>query len=256
MMIDQTRYNGCVVLAVAGGLDGEGAAHLRLAVTKALAEQPRAIICDLTGLAGGTGGLNVFLVVADMMNQWPETAIAIACPHRRLVERLSRIRIDTRIPIRHSVDQAIADLGHRPMIMMELLHLLPGGNAAGLARHFVADACRQWDASPFLADALIVVSELVDNALQHGDGEPLDVRVSLSRLGLRISVRDTAWSSPQPTHQTGQISGIRILAHLSKSWGVLPTQTGGKIVWCLLRHPDDPRRGRVMSIPRSDDRVG
>jgi anti-sigma regulatory factor (Ser/Thr protein kinase) len=256
MMIDQKRYNGCVVLAVAGGLDGEGAAHLRLAVTKALAEQPRAIICDLARLPRGTGGLNVFLVIADVMNLWPETAIAIACPDRRLIERLSRIRVNTRIPIHSSVEQAIADLGHRPMIMMELLHLPPGGDAAALARHFVADACRQWDASPFLPDALIVVSELVDNALQHGDGEPIDVRVSLSGMGLRISVRDTAPSSPQPTHQTGQISGIRVLAHISKSWGVLPTQTGGKIVWCLLRHPDDPRRNQMMPIPRSDDRVG
>jgi anti-sigma regulatory factor (Ser/Thr protein kinase) len=240
MMIDQTRYNGCIVLAVAGGLDGEGAAHLRLAVTKALAEQPRAIICDLSGLARGTGGLNVFLVIADMMSVWPETAIAIACPDRQLVERLSRIRVDTRIPTHRSVDQAIADLGHRPMIMMELLHLMLGGNAVGLARHFVADACRQWDASPFLPDALIVVSELVGNALQHGDGEPIDVRVSLSRMGLRVSVTDTAPPSSLPTHQTGQITGIRVLAQLSKSWGVLPTQSGGKIVWCLLHNPDDP----------------
>jgi signal transduction histidine kinase len=254
-MIDQTRYDGCVVLAVSGGLEGEAAAHLRLAVTKALAEQPRAIICDLARLARGTGGLTIFLVIADIMNVWPETAIAIACPDRQLVERLSRIRIEARIPVHRSVDEAIADLGHRPMIMMELLHVMPGGDAAGLARHFVADACQQWDASPFLPDALIVVSELVDNACQHGDGEPIDVRVSLSAMGLRISVKDTAPISPQPTHQTGQINGIRVIAHLSKSWGVLPTQSGGKIVWCLLRHPDDPRRSRVMPIPPSGDRV-
>lgn len=249
MMIGHTRRNGCVVLAVAGALDGDGAGQLRLAVTKALADQPRAVICDLAQLVRGTTGLNIFLVIADMMSGWPETAIAIACSDRQLVERLSRLLVDSQIPIHDSVDQAIADLGRQPMIMTDLFHLIPDNDTAGLARHFVADACRHWDASIFAPDALIAVSELVNNAVQHGDGEPIDVRVSLSRMGLRLSVRDNSLSSPEAIHGSGQITGIRVVARLSRSWGVLPTVSGGKIVWCLLSHPDDAHNGGTPSMP-------
>jgi anti-sigma regulatory factor (Ser/Thr protein kinase) len=248
MMIGHTRRDACVVLAVAGALDGDGAGQLRLAVTKALADQPRAVICDLAEMVRGTTGLNIFLVIADMMSGWPETAIAIACPDRRLRERLSRLRIDAWIPIHDSVEQAIADLGRHPPIMIDLLHLSPENDAAALARRFVADACRQWGVSVFVPDALIAISELVDNAVQHGSGEPIDVRVSLSRIGLRISVKDNSMSSPEAVHGSGQITGIRVVARLSRSWGVLPTVNGGKIVWCLLPHPDEAEDGATTWI--------
>jgi anti-anti-sigma factor len=47
MRIEQSSQQGSVVLSLAGRIDLETAPQLQRAVLKQLAEQPRAIICDL-----------------------------------------------------------------------------------------------------------------------------------------------------------------------------------------------------------------
>ncbi|MEV1000349.1 ATP-binding protein [Nonomuraea sp. NPDC050202] len=82
-------------------------------------------------------------------------------------------------------------------------------------------------------DVLLVVSELVTNALVHGDGPPvLRVRASTSRV--RIEVGDTGVALPQ-TREPGPVSGwgLHVVRLLSTGWGISPGESG-KVVWCEL----------------------
>jgi anti-sigma regulatory factor (Ser/Thr protein kinase) len=85
-------------------------------------------------------------------------------------------------------------------------------------------------------DVLLVVSELVTNALVHGDGPPaLRVRVSASHV--RIEVGDTGAELPEarvPGPSSGW--GLHVVRLLSTGWGISPDESGkdGKVVWCEL----------------------
>ncbi|MEU6712021.1 ATP-binding protein [Nonomuraea sp. NPDC046802] len=82
-------------------------------------------------------------------------------------------------------------------------------------------------------DVLLVVSELVTNALVHGDGRPwLRVRGGASRV--RIEVSDLGPDLPRlrdPGPANGW--GLHVVRMLSTDWGIAPAE-GGKVVWCEL----------------------
>ena len=85
-------------------------------------------------------------------------------------------------------------------------------------------------------DAILIVSELVTNALRHGLGE-IVARSSLSdHAELRIAVTDSGNELPvmQPVDpdRVGGV-GLHIVEQLATQWGIAPFP-GGKTVWATL----------------------
>jgi anti-sigma regulatory factor (Ser/Thr protein kinase) len=84
---------------------------------------------------------------------------------------------------------------------------------------------------------LLVVSELVTNAVVHG-AEPIEMCASFEHETIRIEVSD---SDPDvsivaaPPHASKQIGGrgLEIVDSVTRSWGAIPNGTG-KIVWAEL----------------------
>ncbi|MEU5535409.1 SpoIIE family protein phosphatase [Streptomyces sp. NPDC020362] len=106
--------------------------------------------------------------------------------------------------------------------------------AARHARRFTRRTLRTWGVSPATMDtALLVVSELVTNALVHTDGQ---VRLDLSLINhrLRLSVADASPRSPvKPTNIGWEATGgrgILLVEAVSQAWGTVPV-SGGKQVW-------------------------
>lgn len=91
-------------------------------------------------------------------------------------------------------------------------------------------------ASPLLEDALLVVTELVTNAVLHGRGAPL-LRLRTAPARLRIEVAD---ESPRPPKRrtSGPDGGwgLALVELLTAEWGVVRSGRG-KVVWCELRVP-------------------
>ncbi|MER6506216.1 ATP-binding protein [Nonomuraea sp. NPDC001636] len=86
-------------------------------------------------------------------------------------------------------------------------------------------------------DVLLVVSELVTNALVHGDGPPA-LRIRCTPSHVRIEVRDSGPRLPEP-REPGPDNGwgLRVIELLSTGWGVSRAEgggEGGKVVWCEL----------------------
>lgn len=88
-------------------------------------------------------------------------------------------------------------------------------------------------------DAVLVVSELVTNALRHGLGEVV-ARTSIDHDGsINIAITDSGEDVPtllpaDPARIGGL--GLRIIDELAASWGVAPFP-GGKTVWATVVAP-------------------
>jgi anti-sigma regulatory factor (Ser/Thr protein kinase) len=93
-----------------------------------------------------------------------------------------------------------------------------------------------------LDDALLLISELVTNAVRHGS-PPILLALECDGEGLRVRVRDGAPALPRPRDSIPEDEGGRGLAlvdALSDAWGAEPVvdeHGGGKSVWFELRNP-------------------
>ncbi|MEU9412385.1 SpoIIE family protein phosphatase [Streptomyces sp. NPDC048281] len=109
--------------------------------------------------------------------------------------------------------------------------------AARHARRFSRRTLRSWGVTDQAMDAaLLVVSELVTNALIHTDG-PVRLDLTLVDQRLRIAVADASPRSPvKPTNIGWEATGgrgILLVEAVSTAWGTVPA-SGGKQVWADL----------------------
>jgi anti-sigma regulatory factor (Ser/Thr protein kinase) len=114
---------------------------------------------------------------------------------------------------------------------------LDGGLAsARTARTFAVAALEEWDVGGITDDVLLVITELVNNAVTHAH-TPCELRLSVSPVALRIEVIDEGPGTPDPlppsaTRNHGR--GLHLVDALTAAWGFEPIDTGGKMVWAEL----------------------
>ncbi len=100
---------------------------------------------------------------------------------------------------------------------------------------------RQWRLSPQLAEyAVLLVSELVGNAVRHTGAQYFGLRMERRRGMIRIGVRDPSRGLPclMPVAEMDVSGrGLFLVDKLSDRWGVdlLPR---GKITWFEMRIAD------------------
>jgi CheY-like chemotaxis protein len=123
--------------------------------------------------------------------------------------------------------------GHPPLVAA--LDLEQDTLSPPTARRFVDATLRDWGCDPVIEDALLVVSELVTNAVTHAAS---DARLEL-RLApgvLRIEVSDNGSGAPEPqsidvTRPNGR--GLLLVSAMAVAWGIDPIPEG-KVVWAEL----------------------
>ncbi len=99
------------------------------------------------------------------------------------------------------------------------------------ARRLAARQLRDWGLEPLVTPVESIVSELVTNAIRHGDG-PIRLRLIQHRV-LTCEVSDSNTGRPRPRHphaldEHGR--GLHLVAQLSRRWGSR-SATEGKVVW-------------------------
>ncbi|MFE1197833.1 ATP-binding protein [Streptomyces olivaceoviridis] len=118
---------------------------------------------------------------------------------------------------------------------------LPADSLVREMRRLTADHLNRWDLMALSDTATLAVSELVTNAVRHGRGAPIGLRIFSDDQELRIEVRD---GNPQPAQlravgteaESGR--GLVLVAALAKEWGVSPD---GRTTWCSLAVPSGGR---------------
>ncbi len=108
------------------------------------------------------------------------------------------------------------------------------------ARRFVRHALHMWSADGQVDDAVIIVSELVTNAIAHAH---TGCELRISRMDgaqgaiVRLEVNDRGAHIPDvqtltDTREHGR--GLHIVAALTKAWGVDTEPDGSKTVWAEM----------------------
>lgn len=120
----------------------------------------------------------------------------------------------------------------------ETFHREPG--SVSRARHLTARALAEWHLTDAIGDsAVLIVSELVTNSVEHARGNSLRLTMLRRRIGVRIGVVDL--SRRPPAVQAGEDygehgRGLVIVDALATTWGTQPLPWG-KRVWAHLDVP-------------------
>jgi anti-sigma regulatory factor (Ser/Thr protein kinase) len=104
------------------------------------------------------------------------------------------------------------------------------------ARRFADGVLGRWGVTEGRAPLLLVVSELVTNAVTHGRG-PVELSLALDSSSVRIEVRDDGGDgSPAlgpldagPGRLGGR--GLRMVEAVTDAWGSERLAAGGTLVW-------------------------
>ena len=116
-------------------------------------------------------------------------------------------------------------------------NVTPEADAVQEARRFASRALRDWSLPHWLVDdVILVVSEMVTNALRHGR-PPVSLRLRRARAALVVEVWDGAAFLPRrlrPTPEDEGGRGVQLMALLADRWGARPLSTG-KATWCIFR---------------------
>ena len=108
------------------------------------------------------------------------------------------------------------------------------------ARAFTSELLARWGVEDLADDVLLVVTELVNNAVTHALSDCV-LRISISPVSVRIEVTDQGAGAPDPlppstTRNHGR--GLHLVDALTAAWGFESMPEGhGKTVWAeLLRN--------------------
>ena len=123
--------------------------------------------------------------------------------------------------------------------------LPPVPESAKVAREFTAATLRNWHLDPLISDAVLIASELVTNAINHGSqqdqpGAPVELTWSYQVSRLICVITDRAAEPPvaspaDPDAESGY--GLQIVGALAAAWGWTMLGTGEKAVWAALHLP-------------------
>jgi anti-sigma regulatory factor (Ser/Thr protein kinase) len=117
------------------------------------------------------------------------------------------------------------------------LTLHPDPVEVATARRFVAETLTRWRANHDRDTALLLVSELVTNAVVHARTN-ITVTIRCEGQLLTVEVRDGSDQIPvrrdNPTTTLTDGRGLNLIAELSDDWGIRQTPGHGKVVWFSL----------------------
>lgn len=228
--------SGCLVTRLVGVLDSVTYLWVRDHLIKLAMEQPDAVVAELDELhVESETLLTAFSSAWLRVNTWPGVPVLLVTTGDADRAWL-RGAIRNFTPCYATVDAALAAARHPPAHQWADLDLEATVASSRVARAFVRHICTKWDIPERIPDALLVATELVDNATRHA-GTAVRIRLELRPGMLTIAVRD---GCPRPAVRREQWgdhcrgNGLRIVAGLARTWGCNPDLSGGKIVWAAL----------------------
>ena len=227
------------LLTVEGVLDGGTYLKLRDAVIKAALDEPRAVLIDVDALdVPASSAWSVFTSARWHVSTWPDVPIMLVCAHTGRRATIARTGVTRYVPVYPSIGAAVRALGNDVRrVRQRSRSELPASLASlPMARALVADRLAAWSQADLISVAAVIVNVLVENVLQHTASAPVVILESEGAL-VTVSVQDSS-STPAVRHEDAfrggeTVSGLAIMAAVSRAWGSTPTASG-KTVWAVV----------------------
>lgn len=227
------------VVEVAGRL-GDVVADLDLAIQLALADGPRGVVCDLSAVIPGADpdAVEALATAGRHARDWSGIPVAVACSDPQVCEALEAHPVGAHLIVTTSLFSAVSAVLAVPTVAVESLSLAPHPTAPRASREFVTRTLLDWRLGRVIPFATLVVSELVASS-SINTGTQIEVSVSWNLGALRLSVRDHGPGLPSWPVSALSLHGRRhaVVAGLSRAFGVMPADDGGKVVWAVLEAP-------------------
>ncbi|MFB9317625.1 ATP-binding protein [Cryptosporangium minutisporangium] len=135
------------------------------------------------------------------------------------------------------------------------IDLPPAPGSPETARRITTSLLTAWGvATEHHTDVVLLVSEVVSNAVEHVGGES-SFQLELSHSGdwLRVALTDGSSVRPmvrQLDHRAARGRGMQLVEHIADRWGA-EDHHGGKTVWFTVRVTGEPDDRPAV---RADDR--
>jgi hypothetical protein len=227
-----------VVVEVAGRLS-DVVEELDRAVQLALADGPRGVVCDLSAVLDGADPVaaEVLATAGRHVREWPGIPVAVACPDKQVRDALKAHPLGCHLIVSASLFSAVTAVLATPTLAVEWLQLTPHPTSPRASREFVTRTLLDWRLGRTIPFATLVVAELVSSSSVNS-GTDIDLSVAWNLGALRLTVRDHGPCLPRKGHSADLHGrGLTVVAGLSRSFGVIPTADGGKVVWAVLEAP-------------------
>jgi len=144
------------------------------------------------------------------------------------------------VSLQHNSSAAALDVAHE-YVGECLLPAVPA--SVRDARSLVRRELSLWGADDLIDDCILIVSELVTNAVRYG-GAACALRIRGGENLVRGELFDPAAGVPRMCARDMDATsgrGLQIVDSLADDWGVAHPATGGKIVWFVLSLPAPTR---------------
>ncbi len=230
--------SACLV-TVRGVLDSSTYLELRNNVIKAALDQPRAVLVDVSALeVSASSAWSVFTSARWHVSTWPDVPIMLVCGHAAGRAAVARNGVARYVPVYSTIDAALAAAADRsrPVRRRVRGELSASSTSLRRSRELVADTLMQWSRPELVPVATVIVNVFVENVLKHTPAAPV-LRIETDGTTVTVAVEDSS-SVPAVRREervSGErrISGLAIVAAVSRTWGSTPTSTG-KTVWAVV----------------------
>ena len=181
--------------------------------------------------------------------------MAVACSDPLVCEALEAHPVGGYLIVKESLFSAVSAVLAVPAVAVESLGLAPHPTAPRGSREFVTRTLLDWRLGRAIPFATLVVGELVASSSVN-TGTQIEVSVAWSLGALRLSVRDHGPGLPSRPSDALSLQGRRrvVVAGLSRAFGVMPAEDGGKVVWAVLDAPRPLPSIRRMRSGRATER--
>ncbi|WNG90113.1 sulfate transporter [Mycobacterium sp. ITM-2016-00317] len=226
------------VLTVRGTLDSSTYREVRDSVIKAALAEPTAVVVDVTELrVPAHSAWTVFTSARWHVSTWPDIPVMLVCADGNGRASIKRSGATRYVPVYADADSARAAVSAPQRIRKRAsAELEAGGDSPAQTRRLVTRWLTAWGLSEMIPTASTVATVFVENVLEHTASRPRLI-VETSDGGVTVAVSDDSQSAAarheDPDSGAHTVSGLAIVAVLSRSWGSTPT-ANGKTVWAVL----------------------
>jgi anti-anti-sigma factor len=240
LRLDIRSEAGSRIIDLRGVLDAASYLPLRDRILKCATEQPKAIVIDVDALRiAAESALVVFTSARWQIAQWPDVPLVLISQRPAMQSVLRRNGVTRYVPCYDTLESALAaielgDPGPARRTMLQLPVVTTSGTAG---RRFVRDTLERWGLSSFRGTAQLVATELIENAVRFAAGAQLTLRLEYRKDRLTIAVGDDSNVMPvrrELPEGTRQLSGLAVVTQVCRTWGSLPRQPNGKVVWAVI----------------------